>query len=118
MDAKSQPTQWASHPVGARIVKFDQRLARMNIGAHEWQEALHVVVPPSGAQASSVRAEAVDIALPHVSARPWAPAHVRAVRGVRAMWPVSWVRCARLGGDSSWAAGEPPLGGAGGKLPA
>jgi hypothetical protein len=30
----------APHPVGARIVKLDQRLARVSVNAHEWHEPL------------------------------------------------------------------------------
>ncbi len=46
--------------------------------------------------------------LPHAATRPWAPAHLRAKRMTSGDVVVSWVRCARIGGDS-WGAGEPPL---------
>ncbi len=37
----------APHPVGARIVKLDQRLARVSVNAHEWQELLNFIAPPA-----------------------------------------------------------------------
>jgi hypothetical protein len=70
----------APHPVGARIVKLDQRLARAEIAAHEWHEPLSFVAPPAGAAPSSNRAAVADLMLPHAARRPWAPAHLRAVR--------------------------------------
>ncbi len=99
----------APHQVGARVVKLDQRLARVSVSAHEWQEPLRIVVPPADAFPSSNRAEVADVILPHASRRPWAPAHLRAVREASGDVAVSWVRCARVGGES-WGPGEPPLG--------
>lgn len=99
----------APHPVGARIVKMDARLARVNMAAHEWAEALTFIAPPSGAAPSSNRAASADLALPHAAIRPWAPAHLRAVRDEAGDVTITWVRCARAGGDS-WGPGEPPLG--------
>jgi hypothetical protein len=99
----------APHPVGARIVKLDQRLARVSMGAHEWAEALSFIAPPAGALVTSNRAAHASLTLPHAALRPWAPAHLRAVRDVSGDVAISWVRCARLGGDS-WGPGEPPLG--------
>jgi hypothetical protein len=76
---------------------------------HEWQESLTFVALPAAALASSNRAARVDATLPHAAVRPWAPAHVRAARVASADVAISWVRCARIGGDA-WAPGEPPLG--------
>lgn len=97
------------HPVGARIVKLDQRLARVSVNAHEWHEPLRFVVPPADAPPSSNRAESMDLVLPRAATRPWAPAHLRAAREASGDIAVSWVRCARVGGES-WGPGEPPLG--------
>jgi hypothetical protein len=97
------------HPVGARIVLLDQKLACINVGAHEWGVTLEIVAPPAGAGSSHNRAARFEVTLPHVALRPWAPAQVRARRDAAGDVAISWVRCARLGGDS-WAAGEPPLG--------
>lgn len=97
----------APHPAGARIVKLDQRLARINIAAHEWNEALSFVAPPAGSPPSSNRSAHAVITLPHAALRSWAPAHVRATRNEAGDVAISWVRCARIGGDS-WGPGEPP----------
>jgi hypothetical protein len=99
----------APHPVGARIVRLDARLARADIGGHEWGEPLAFTAPPAGAAATDARAERATLTLPHAALRPWAPAHVRAKRGAGGDVAISWVRCARVGGDA-WGAGEPPLG--------
>ncbi len=99
----------APHPAGARIVKLDQRLVRTTIAAHEWEEALTFIAPPSGALPSSNHAERADLVLPHAAARPWPPAHLRATRDASGDVEISWVRCARIGGDA-WGPGEPPLG--------
>lgn len=99
----------APHPLGARIVKLDQRLARVNIGAHEWGEELLFVAPPADALPTSNRAETATLILPHVGVRPWAPAHLRAVREASGDVRITWIRCARIGGDY-WGPGEPPLG--------
>lgn len=97
------------HPVGTRIVKLDARLARADMGAHEWGEPLAFSAPLSGAAASDARAETFSLALPHAATRPWAPAHVRAKRVAGGDVAISWVRCARIGGDA-WGPGDPPLG--------
>jgi hypothetical protein len=99
----------APHPVGARIVLLDANLARMEIGAHEWREALQVAAPPFGLLATDARAAVQTITLPHAAARPWSPSHVKAARGVSGDVAISWIRCARAGGDS-WGPGDVPLG--------
>ncbi|HYD89188.1 MAG TPA: hypothetical protein VEA80_17045 [Vitreimonas sp.] len=97
------------HPAGARIVALDQRLARMEIGAHEWNEELAVAAPPAGKLAADPRAATASVTLPNAAARAWAPAHLRARRTGGGDVEIAWVRCARVGGDS-WGAAEPPLG--------
>lgn len=99
----------APHPVGVRVIKLDARLARADVGAHEWQEALAFTVPPAGGLATDPRAATQTLTLPHAAARPWAPAHLRARRLANDDVTISWIRCARSGGDA-WGAGEPPLG--------
>jgi len=99
----------APHPVGARIVKLDQRLVRADIGGHEWHEPLTFIAPPAGALPTSNRATSCDLILPRAATRPWAPAHLRAVRDGVGDVLISWVRCARVGGDA-WGPGEPPVG--------
>lgn len=99
----------APHPIGARIIKLDERLARLEIGAHEWREALPFAAPPSGALPSDARAARSEIILPHAGLRPRAPAHLRARKLTGGDIRLSWVRCARIGGDA-WGPGEPSLG--------
>ena len=98
----------APHAVGTRIVKLDQRLARLDIAAHEWREALAFVAPPSGVLPTDPSAASAAIVLPHAAARPWAPTHLRARRLAGGDVAINWVRCARSG--DHWGAGEPPLG--------
>lgn len=97
------------HPVGARIVKLDARLTRLEIGAHEWGQALAFAAPPAGALESDTRATQLTLTLPHAAARPWAPAHLRAKRVAGGDVAISWIRAAPSGGDF-WGAGDPPIG--------
>lgn len=99
----------APHPVGARIIALDPRLVRANIGAHEWGESLAFAAPPYARASSDPRAATLTEILPHAALRPWAPAHVRGRREASGDVTLSWVRCARVGGDA-WSEGEPPLG--------
>ena len=99
----------APHPIGARIVKLDERLVRADVGAHEWNEDLIFMTPPAGGLAGDARAATLSATLPHAAMRQWAPAHLRARRVAGADVLISWIRCARSGGDA-WGAGEPPLG--------
>jgi hypothetical protein len=97
------------HPIGARVVVLDAALTRIDMQSHEWAEPLDFTVPPSGAFVTDPRAAQQTLTLPHAALRPWAPAHLRAARAASGDVRVSWVRCARVGGDA-WGAGEPPLG--------
>ncbi len=98
----------APHPVGARIVKLDERLARLDVHAHEWREAMTFFVPPVGASLAAPRAASGVVTLNRAAARPWAPAHLRARKLGNGDVAISWVRCARSG--DAWGAAEPPLG--------
>ena len=93
---------------GARVVKLDTRLARLDMQAHEWGETLLFAAPPQGKLASNPRTTQLSTSLPHAAKRPWAPAHVRATRDGAGDVTISWVRRARIGGDQ-WGAGEPPI---------
>ncbi|MES1157223.1 MAG: glycoside hydrolase TIM-barrel-like domain-containing protein [Alphaproteobacteria bacterium] len=99
----------APHPVGTRIIALDTRLARLNIGAHEWGDPLEFIAPPAGAASTDPRAAQETETLPHAALRPWAPAHLCAAREASGDVTISWVRCARIGGDY-WGPGDPPLG--------
>ncbi|MGE0828024.1 MAG: glycoside hydrolase/phage tail family protein [Hyphomonadaceae bacterium] len=99
----------APHPIGARIVKLDTRLARLNVQAHEWGEALAISAPAFGGLPTGADATQAEAVFGPQAARPFAPVHVRAVRDAAGDVTFSWIRAARIGGDS-WAAGEPPIG--------
>ena len=58
---------------------------------------------------ADARAAVQTVTFPHAAKRPWAPAHVRTVRSASGDVAISWIRCARIGGDS-WTAGDVPLG--------
>ena len=75
----------------------------------EWGEALAFAAPPFGAAANDARAAAETLVLPRAAARLWAPAHLRARRIAGGDVQISWIRCAKSGGDA-WGAGEPPVG--------
>jgi hypothetical protein len=105
----SEHAMRAPHPAGARVIKLDARLARLDIGAHEWGETLAFIAPPAGANVSDARAAQAELALPNAAARPWAPAHLRARRVASGDVRITWVRRARAGGDF-WGPGDPPLG--------
>ncbi len=98
----------APHPVGARVVKLDERLARIELAAHEWREPVTFVAPPAEAPPTTARAASLSLTLPHAAVRPWPPAHLRARRLASGDVAISWVRCARAG--DSWGPGDPPLG--------
>lgn len=98
----------APHPIGARIIKLDERLARIDIAAHEWNEPVAFRAPPAGGGESDGRAAELTVTLPHAALRPWAPAHVRAKRLAGGDVAISWIRCARAG--DAWGPGDLPLG--------
>lgn len=95
-------------PVGARIVRLDGALARLDTEAHERGATLAVIAPPAGYPVSDARAGEIAATFADVWARPFAPAHVRGFRDAAGDIRIGWVRRARLGGDA-WA-GEVPLG--------
>jgi hypothetical protein len=68
-----------------------------------------VIAPPSGLLPTYARATVQSVTLPHAATRPWAPAQVRATRRASGDVSISWIRCARAGGD--WLGpGDVPLG--------
>lgn len=99
----------APTPAGARIVKLDARLARMDVAAHEHGEPLLIAAPPFARDAHDAGATQFSATIAPEAARPFAPVFLRASRQADGALTLSWVRRARIGGDS-WGAGEPPLG--------
>jgi hypothetical protein len=98
------------HPAGARIVKLDERLARLNVSAHEWFEPLPLIAPPANTGPADPRATHFNVTLPHAAQRLWAPAHLRGKRLSGGDVELTWIRCAGRG--DGWGPGEPPLGAA------
>ena len=88
-----------------------QRLARARRSARtNGTRRSSFVAPPARARPPIRRTRgASNATLPHAALRPWAPAHLRATRDASGDVAISWVRCARIGGDA-WGPGEPPLG--------
>lgn len=99
----------APHPAGARVVMLNERLTRIGVKPHEWGEAMALRAPPSGSWPSDQRSVLATPVFARVAVRPWAPAHLRARRLSGGDLQLSWVRCARSGGDF-WGAADPPLG--------
>jgi GTA TIM-barrel-like domain/Putative phage tail protein len=108
----SEQAMRAPAPAGARFVKLDAKLARLSVGGSEWGESALALVPEAGGAAADPRVAEASVFLPHAAARPFAPAHLRAVRGEGGDVQISWIRRARIGGDP-WGPGEPPLEAAG-----
>jgi hypothetical protein len=92
-------------PAGAPVVVLDRGLPRARVSSSErglpllWRAA-----PLDGTAAFSSE---TTFTWRGLQARPWAPAHLRARPSAGGAVRVSWVRRARIGGDS-WE-GEPPL---------
>lgn len=105
----SEAAMGAPTPAGARIVRIDATLARVDVLSHEWRESLQIVVAPFDRAPTDPAATIWDGALQRIASKAYAPAHLRARRLASGDIAVSWVRCARIGGDA-WSAGEPPLG--------
>jgi hypothetical protein len=93
---------------GARIVKLDQRLARVAIGAHENGAALnwYAVAAPAGPGSSA--AALLASTYRRAWARPYAPVDLAGLRTGAGDVELSWVRRSRMGGDD-WASLEIPL---------
>jgi hypothetical protein len=98
----------APAPASAPVVKIDARLARLALRAGLADAGSRIFAVAAGlAPTSAVRGS--PIAERRVWARPFAPAHLRAKRGVDGSIRFTWIRRARLGGDS-WSNVEAPLG--------
>lgn len=105
----SAHAQGAPTPAGRRIVKLDQRLARLSIAAHEWGGPLAFAAPPRGLPLDSAAAALESRTLAHVAQRPFPPVRLRAHRDGAGDAHLSWIRQARKGG-LAWGPGDPPLG--------
>jgi hypothetical protein len=105
--AGSDPAMAALTLAGASIVLLDETLVRADLGAAERGLPLVWRAAPAGGPASGPSMSETIATWRGLSARPWAPAHLRA-RDVGGDTMISWIRRARLAGDG-WDA-EVPLG--------
>ena len=98
----------APAPPGAVVVKIDARLARLAVGADRAVAGSRIFAAAAGlAPTSALRGWPLEGT--KAWARPFAPAHLRASREPDGAIRFTWIRRARLGGDS-WAVVEAPLG--------
>jgi GTA TIM-barrel-like domain/Putative phage tail protein len=94
-------------PVGAPVVVLDDRLARITMQTHEEGAPLSLFAPPAGRAPSHPATASAAFTWTQAALSPFAPAHLRAVAQPNGDTLVSWIRCARVGGDA-WGPAEPP----------
>ncbi len=94
-------------PAGAPIVALDARLARLSLQSHEAGVPLALFAPPPGRAPSHTGAAQTTFEWGQAALTPLAPTHLRAAGLANGDTQISWIRCARLGGDA-WGASEPP----------
>lgn len=105
----SEPANAQPAVAGAAIIKVDGALTRMAMLDYERGANVTLVAPPAGEAKISVDAKIGNFTFTDNWARPFAPAHLRARRDSDGAIAVTWVRRARMGGDS-WASGDVGLG--------
>jgi hypothetical protein len=93
--------------IGASVIRVDAALSRIEIAAHEHGAELAAIAVPAGRRPSDPEAASLAFTPGDLWARPFAPAHARATTAADGALLVSWIRRARIGGDT-WT-GEPPL---------
>jgi hypothetical protein len=93
-------------PAGAALVLLDERLVRLDIKAHEANAAVTVYAAASGRLPSHPATASRSFVWQQRALTPPAPAHLRVKGTGTGDTRISWVRCARYGGDD-WGA-EPP----------
>ncbi|WP_269713891.1 baseplate multidomain protein megatron [Caulobacter sp. NIBR2454] len=93
---------------GAAVVMLDEALVRLEVFEAELGLPLIWRAAPAGGPPGGLAMTQAEFAWRGAALRPWAPAHLRA-RRVGEDVVVSWVRCARTGGDG-WDGFEVPLG--------
>ena len=95
-------------PEGAGFVVLDEHVVPVARGLDMLGRPLLLRIVAAERDHGDAAAVAVDTTPQDVSLRPYAPVHLRAVRGEGGV-QFSWIRRARLDGDS-WEAEEVPLG--------
>jgi hypothetical protein len=92
---------------GAAIVVLDGRLARLTMAAHEVDAPLILFAPPAGRSPAHPGTARAALVWGQAAAMPPAPAHIRAIPQPNGDTRITWIRCARVGGDA-WGPAEPP----------
>lgn len=98
----------ALQAAGSTVVRLDDALARLEMDPNERGASLEFVAPTPGMPVSDVNAAVVEGVFADVWARPFAPVHIRGVRGGGGDVAIRWTPRTRLGGDT-WQ-GEPSSG--------
>jgi hypothetical protein len=94
-------------PVGAGFILLDEHVVPVARGLEMLGRTLSLRIVASDRDHGDATAVSADITPQDVALRPYAPVHLRAVRGGSGI-VLSWVRRTRLNGDS-WEAQEVPL---------
>ena len=94
-------------PAGAPVVLLDQRLATISLAPHEAQAPLSIFAAPPGRAPTHAAATAVPAVWLEAAKTPLSPAHLRRAMLANGDTRLTWVRCAREGGDA-WGGAEPP----------
>jgi hypothetical protein len=109
--AGTDPMMGAPTPAGARLVRLDARVARLDLRPHEEGEALTMIAARTAYGRADPRGSTSTVVWQGASARCWAPAHLRLMRLNDGAVHARWVRRARFGGEG-WGPAEPPMGAA------
>lgn len=96
-------------PAGARVVRLDGAARQIPLSLSARDLARHYRIGPATVDYTDASYVAANRAFQGVGLRPYAPAHLRARRDGAGDLVASWIRRARVGGDS-WQGVDPPLG--------
>lgn len=99
----------ASWPAGSKFVLVNSALRQIDLAQSARGLARHYRIGPAARSYDDPSYEHLVEAFEGIGLRPYAPAHLRAVRRASGVTDVSWVRRTRIDGDS-WQSVEVPLG--------
>lgn len=94
-------------PAGAPVALLDRRLTPLDLAPHEAFAPLTLFATLPGRSPAHAATTAVAIGWQEAAKTPPAPAHLRRRTLSNGDTEVSWVRCAREGGDA-WGSADPP----------